>query len=219
MRLEFDGVTFDAESRQLWRDGRELRLSPKAFDLLALLIERRPHAVCKEDIHAHLWPSTFVSASNLPALITEVRTALGETAEQPRLIRTLHRFGYAFQSDHSSDSERKQPEVRAWLVGESLRLPLLAGENILGREGPGVIAVRSSTVSRRHARVIIGAGRATVEDLGSKNGTFVNAHPVSGPTPLKEGDQLRTGSIVFTFTTQRIASPSETKTATASNEL
>src|SRR6185369_16717703 len=71
VRLNFDGLTFDLDTRQIWVGGSEVRLSPKAFDLLALLIERRPRAVSKDDISRHLWPGTFVSESSLPSLVSE----------------------------------------------------------------------------------------------------------------------------------------------------
>ena len=98
MTLHFAHFSCDAASRQLWVRGREAHLSPKAFELLALLIERRPHAVSKQDIRERLWPGTFVTESNLPTLISEIREALGDTGQKSRIIRTLHRIGYAFQA-------------------------------------------------------------------------------------------------------------------------
>ena len=67
MRLRFGDLGFDAASRQLWVDDTEIHVSNKAFDLLAMLIERRPEAVSKADLHARLWPGTFVSPSSLPS--------------------------------------------------------------------------------------------------------------------------------------------------------
>ena len=95
MKLHFANNQLDCASRQLWHDGREVRLSTKAFDLLALLAERRPAAVPKSDIKDRLWPETFVSDTNLPTLIAEVRDALGDDARQGQFIRTVHGFGYA----------------------------------------------------------------------------------------------------------------------------
>src|SRR5437762_12366202 len=99
MRLQFDDLTFDPDTRQVWAGGKEARLSPKAFDLLALLIARRPKAVSKADIRAHLWPGTYVSESNLPSLISEIRDAIADHRRKPGLLRTLHGFGYAFQAE------------------------------------------------------------------------------------------------------------------------
>jgi pSer/pThr/pTyr-binding forkhead associated (FHA) protein len=89
---------------------------------------------------------------------------------------------------------------------------------VLGREGDGVILLKSSSVSRRHARVAIDGAGAVIEDLGSKNGTYVNDRRVSEPTPVADGDQVRFGSLVFTFrrsqpaqSTQSITSQSDVR--------
>ena len=212
MRVRFGDVTFDDDSRQLWRGGEEVHLSPKALELLKLLIERRPKAVPKADIHERLWPGTFVSESNLPTLVTEVREALGEDARQPRLIRTVHGFGYAFQGD-VQQSDEPAKDTRGWLVGETDRLALFEGENILGREGPDVVILKSSTVSRRHARVVIDARGVFVEDLGSKNGTYVNDVAATSLLPVVHGDRVRTGSLVFTFSAANLSITTATQTS------
>ena len=199
MRLQIDNLTFDSSSRQLWMDGNEIHLSNKAFDLLGLLVERRPDAVSRADLHARLWPATFVSASSLPSLISEIRIAIDDRHRQPHLIRTVHGFGYAFQSpDRAVHQPSAEAGPIAWLVGVE-EVGLFAGDNVLGREGPGVTLLKSSTVSRRHARIVIEADGSVLEDLGSKNGTYVNDRRVERPTPVVDGDQLRVGSLVFTF--------------------
>ena len=98
MRLQIDNLIFDSSARQLWMDEAEIHLSHKAFDLLALIIERRPEVVSRADLHARLWPHTFVSASSLPSLVSEIRVAIDDRHRHPHLIRTVHGFGYAFQS-------------------------------------------------------------------------------------------------------------------------
>jgi len=207
LRLQFDDLTFDAETRQVWARGKEARLSPKAFDLLALLVERRPGAVSKADIREHLWAGTFVSESSLPSLVSEIRDAIADHRRKPGLLRTLHGFGYAFQAERAdAQGAPATADPHAWLVGATTKIALDVGENIVGREGEGIVAVKSTTVSRRHARIEIDATRATVEDLGSKNGTYVNDQLVSGATPVADGDQVRLGSLLFTF---RLSQPSQ----------
>jgi DNA-binding winged helix-turn-helix (wHTH) protein len=196
MRLQFDDLTFDSDTRQLWIGGTEARLSLKAFDLLSLLISRRPSALSKAEIREHLWPGTHVSDSSLPSLVSEIRDAIADHERTPTFIRTLHGFGYAFQGQEAG-AAANQP--RAWLVGSTSEIELMSGENVLGREGPGVVLVKSSTVSRRHARISIDADGVVIEDLGSKNGTYVNDRRVSEPTPVANGDQVRIGSLLFTF--------------------
>lgn len=211
MRLQIEDLTFDASSRQLWLNEAEVHLSTKAFDLLALLIERRPQAVSKADLHARLWPGTFVSASSLPSLISEIREAIADHRREPRLVRTVHGFGYACQS--APDDNAFEGTPTGWLVGSPAEIALFAGENVLGREGDGVILLKSSTVSRRHARVAIGADGAVIEDLGSKNGTYVNDRPVQMPTPVADGDQVRIGSLVFTFRRSQPTSSTESQSS------
>jgi pSer/pThr/pTyr-binding forkhead associated (FHA) protein len=90
------------------------------------------------------------------------------------------------------------------LVSEGRRLPLAVGDNVIGRDPDGGIPVNSVTVSRRHARIVISGSDALIEDLDSKNGTFVGQTPVSTPVRLKDGDEIRVGSVVFRF---RMTSP------------
>ena len=209
MRLRFDDLTFDSDTRQVWSRGQEVRLSPKAFDLFALLIERRPRAVSKADIHSHLWPSTFVSESSLPSLVWEIRDAIADHTRHPGLIRTVPRFGYSFQADPAPAAPLEVAEVRSLrclLIGTAGEVPLPAGDNVIGREGAGIILMPSSSVSRRHARIVVDAEGASIEDFGSKNGTYVNDRPVSAAVRLANGDQVRIASLLFTF---RMAAPSE----------
>lgn len=198
MQQRFDNVTFDAETRQLWRGGTEMHVSPKAFDLLSLLVARRPAAVSKIEIRERLWPNTFVSDTNLPALVAEVRAALGDDAREPRFVRTLHGFGYAFGGTRSGEAAATV-QLRGWLIGESTRVPLYDGENILGREGPGVIVLDCERVSRRHARVTFARDGAWIEDLESKNGTYVNEQRVAGRVALFDGARVGIGSLMLTF--------------------
>ena len=155
----------------------------------------------KQELHQRLWPSTFVTEGNLATLIGELREALGDSARKPRFLRTAYRFGYAFcgqavDASQAFDSDR--PRL-CWLIKDGQRLPLSSGENVLGRDADGAIHIDSVTVSRRHARIVISQGGATLEDLRSKNGTFLGGQPISEPTALKDGDEIRTGSVVFRF--------------------
>jgi DNA-binding winged helix-turn-helix (wHTH) protein len=206
VKLRLGELTFDPDARQLLSGEKELHLSPKAIDLLRILIAHRPRALSKQELHDHLWPATFVSEANLASLIAEVREALGDTAREPRFIRTAHRFGYAF-SGEAVEVPDSPPSVQrtsfCWLVKDGKRLPLQPGENILGRDEAD-IHIESPTVSRRHARIRISGTEAVLEDLGSKNGTFVNGGRVSTVVRLKDGDEVQVGSVVSRF---RMTSP------------
>jgi DNA-binding winged helix-turn-helix (wHTH) protein len=196
VKLQFGSFVIDDESRQLMRDGVPVHLSTRAFDLLALLIRERPRALKKEDLHARLWPDTFVSDASLAMLVAEVRSALGETARQPRCLRTLHRHGYAFQADAR---ELTLATIGFWLVTDSRQIPLSTGANIVGRDPRAGIWLDSPSVSRQHACIRVDSGGATLEDLGSKNGTRARDELVTQVTPLRDGDDLKFGSVSASF--------------------
>ena len=60
MRTQFGPFTLDTGTRELLKDGEPVHLSPKAFDVLALLLERRPNVVTKKDFDVRIWPGVFV---------------------------------------------------------------------------------------------------------------------------------------------------------------
>ncbi len=212
MRVRFGNAEVDLASRQLWHGGREVRLSNKAFELLTMLVERRPAAVRKSEIKDRLWPDTFVSETNLPTLVAEIRDAIGDDARHGRFVRTVHGFGYSFSGDAVAVPARRAVggDAMAWLVGATSRIGITRGENVLGREGEDVVALDSPTVSRRHARLIISPGQATLEDLDSKNGTYVNEARVTSAVDVADGDVVRIGSLVFTLRFVRPGSSTQT---------
>lgn len=110
--FQFSGFRFDASSRQLTRGGRTIHLSLKAFELLHVLISRRPEAPSKAALHSHLWGDRFVSEASLPGLVKEVRAALHDVARTPRFVRTVHGFGYAFCGQDRGSFPRQALELR-----------------------------------------------------------------------------------------------------------
>ena len=204
MPLMFRDVSFDAAARRVSRGGQDIKLTRKAFDLLAMLVERRPQAVSKEDIHARLWPNTYVAEITLHSLISEVRRAIGDDSNDPYFIRTVHGFGYSFIADTEDAQAPAFPRrIRGWLISDQDRLQVFEGENLFGRGDPDVVELRSTTVSRRHARISVD-DQAWIEDLGSKNGTFVGDRRVTSRIRLNDGDRVRFGSFLLTF---RLAPP------------
>ena len=217
MALTFGEFTFDPDQRLLIRGSAAVHLGPKAFDLLQALIERRPKVVPKAALIERLWPKTFVAENNLATLITELRTALDDDAREPRVIRTAHGVGYAFVAaavetgtpPHSGHDDRPLSD---WLlVWGHTSLPLLEGENIVGRPAHGVIGLDALTVSRQHALIRTEGERATVEDLGSKNGTWIGSVRISSPQPVRHGDEMRFGTVLVKLV--RSASDASTRTA------
>ena len=203
MRLAFGDCIFDSDTREVIRGGGVAPLSPKAFLLLELLIRNRPKAVSKKEICEHLWPGTFVSPANLANLILELRAALGDDARRPRILRTLPRFGYAFAADASSSAGRTPSRPRApfvcRLVWGPREIALDPGENPIGRDRDSVVWIDDSSVSRRHARIRVDDAGATVEDLGSKNGTFVRGRRIVKPLQLTDQDPIKIGPASMVF--------------------
>ena len=179
-------------------------LSPKAFRLLEILLDRRPEALSKSELLDCLWPETSVSDASLHNLVAEVRAAIGDTPQAARFIRTVPRFGYAFHGD-----ARPVSSAAAGVAGPALAGPhllsrrrewrLSEGPNDVGRDPECAVSIDSPSVSRRHARLVVTSGAATIEDLGSKNGTYVNEQRVSHAVAVEDGDQIRVGSVTTVF--------------------
>src|SRR4030095_2861282 len=132
MRVVFGDSVFDSDTRELLRSGNRVTLSPKAFQLLEVLIENRPRALSKSVLHDRLWANTFVVEANLSNLVGEIRHALDEDSRAPRFVRTVHRFGYAFQCVEK-DAEhpfRPDDELGSHSGGsDATRLPLGGGRS------------------------------------------------------------------------------------------
>lgn len=216
VRLLFGECVLDTETRQLLRSGEKVHLTPKAFELLQALLERRPRALSKAELRELLWPDTHVLEANLPNLVTEVRAALADVAQRPRLIRTVHAFGYAFCGEATelgaAGAEPEQPFVYT-LVWEGGVVTLGEGEHLLGRHPRSVVPLDAETVSRRHARLRISGGQATLEDLRSRNGTFVRGERLVSPAILVDGEEFRLGSASFTFRISRTPAFPDTRDA------
>lgn len=194
----FDRFEFDLERRALLDCGVAVHLSPKAFTLLGVLIDNSPRAVSKKALSDAVWPQTFVEESNLASLVAEVRTALGDDARQPRFVRTVHGFGYAFSAEVQKATPRQR--VAVLQIG-SEEVPLFEGENILGRDPSAPVQIDHGTVSRRHASITVNRDTAVLEDLSSKNGTFlgVNEERITGPVMLEDGDSFVLGDVRISF--------------------
>jgi TolB-like protein/DNA-binding winged helix-turn-helix (wHTH) protein/Tfp pilus assembly protein PilF len=96
MKISFGEFVLDLDSREVRRGLEPVRLSPKALQLLEILVTNRPKALSKSDLQDRLWPDTFVVEKNLANLISEIRQALGESAAGSAFIRTVPKYGYAF---------------------------------------------------------------------------------------------------------------------------
>jgi len=209
-RLQFGEYVFDADARELRRRDGPVPLSPKAFQLLQLLVENSPRALSKSELHDRLWPDTFVVEANLSNLIGEVRRALGDDPQRPRFIRTVHRFGYAFRDVAARFKQDARGGILYRLLWTGGRALLGDGEHIIGRDPDVAVVLDSPSVSRHHAQICVAGARAVLEDLGSKNGSFVGSRRIDRPTDLTAGDVITIGVIELKFAVCRPAASTQT---------
>ncbi len=168
MGIDYDpGVTrrfgpfvLDVGRRQLLRNERAQHLTPKAFELLVLLVTEAPRVVSKRELHERLWAGTFISDATLAGLIKELRRALDDHMPDAKIIRTAHRVGYAFGAP--LDAVKPRPtRPWHWLVLRGRRVALSEGENVVGRDPTSEVCLDDPSVSRRHARMVIDADGGT----------------------------------------------------------
>jgi DNA-binding winged helix-turn-helix (wHTH) protein len=204
VKVQFADYVLDVDARTVCRETAAIHLSPKAFELLSALIEHRDRALSKAELLERVWPDVFVSDASLARVVKEIREALGDSPHDSRIIRTVHRYGYAFAAVVLSGppsgiavANRELPAC--WLTGRARTFSLAEGEHLVGRE-PGVtVWLDSPRVSRRHARILVDNARATIEDLDSKNGTFVGDVRLTAPALLEAGDAIRIGPFTLFF--------------------
>ena len=200
--IRFGPFALDLDTRQLTRDAADIHISPKAFELLVALVMERPKVLSKAVLQQRLWPETFVAEANLSNLVAEIREALGDPSRAPVYIRTAHGFGYAFCGEATTVRgvhEARSGRPACWLEWGERRFPLGVGEHVIGRDPDVDVQLEGSTVSRRHARLLVTPAEIVLEDFASKNGTFRGSERVTSPVRLHDGDAIRIGSLLLTF--------------------
>jgi DNA-binding winged helix-turn-helix (wHTH) protein len=205
----FGSFELDAGRRQLFSRGSEIHLTPKAFDLLALLIEAAPQVVPKGQLHARLWPNGVVSDSTLVGLVKEIRRALSDRDRKAPLIRTAHRVGYAFNASVERATQRSR--LSRWLVAGKRRVALVEGENVIGRDSEVNVWLDHATVSRRHASVVVSDASAVLQDLDSKNGTTIGGTRLTAAVTLRNGDRFACGDVLVTYRESSVGLPTATQ--------
>lgn len=213
-RLALGTFTLDLDTRQLLCEParQPVPLSPKAYELLCVLVEARPRAVAKNELHERLWPSSFVSEATLASLVADLRVALGERGRGARFIRTVHGFGYAFAAEARNSVKPDLARSATWIIFNGREQALGEGEHVIGRDGNVAVTLRAPSVSRRHAKIVIAGDAATIEDLGSKNGTYLCGVPVRSRLALTDRDRIRIGRFELTY--RSITESASTDTAT-----
>lgn len=197
IRLKFGDCLLDLRARRLERANKAVPLEPKMYELLEVLIKRRPAVVTNSELDELLWPNVYVARTSLTRLVSELRAVLGDTPRDSRVIRTVYKVGYAFCADVTGLPAVQASPTTIEVLWMKQSLPLTDGEHIAGRDAECSLVIDGTTVSRRHARITVAHGAATIEDLDSTNGTYVNATRISAPTPLVSGDEFALGSEVL----------------------
>lgn len=200
-RIAFGDCILDTVTGELLRDGSPVPLAPKARHLLLLLLAERPRALSKAELVERLWPNELIGEGSLTTLISDLRRAIGDQPRHSRFVRSVRGVGYGWRGavlpspQALPPSESDAPRLE-WMGREA---PLAAGENVLGRVQEADVRILGPAVSRRHARILVAAGGATLEDLGSKNGTLLNGTRISGPVSIEDGDEIELGGAKVIF--------------------
>ena len=195
-RFRFDKFCFDSDQKALLRGGEPVRLTPRAFRLLEMLIRQRPKAVSKGDLLDHVWSGNIVEEANLKTLVNEIRNAIEDRGGRPDVIRTVFGFGYAFAGEVEEETEQLQRPAMVTVRWDDQSLLLPDGAHLIGRRADCPICIEAPSVSRVHARLDVERDRLRIEDLRSKNGTFVSGKRISGRVELLDRCEVKIGEVV-----------------------
>ncbi len=213
MVVLFGAFALDLARRHLTRGDSIIHVTPKAFDLLQVLIDEAPRVVEKRELHERLWQGTFVSDATLVGLVKELRRALDDRDPNAPIIRTAHRVGYAFCPDVVRGARARPAPASHWLVLHGRRAALQEGENVIGRNPASDVCLDAPGVSRSHARIVVDGDGVRLTDLGSKNGTTVNDQPAVGEILLRDGDRIGFGAASSVYRSSAAGMSTETHAA------
>lgn len=186
------------DQRRLERDQAPVTLTPKALDLLVTLVRHRERALSKDEILALVWPEAVVEEGNLAQQVLLLRRALVDAGE---CVATLPRFGYRFVTpvveEHDTPGDpTTSPHCIVW---DGREYPLREGITVIGRAEDADLQIPLPSLSRRHARVVVRGLDATIEDLGSRHGTWRGPAVVKGAVRLVGGDEIRLGTALLVY--------------------
>jgi len=206
MAYRFGPFLYDELDRSLSRDGVEVSLTHKSRELLLLFLENPGRMLPRETIVDRVWREAAVTDDAVGAQIAKLRRALGDAGDDS--LKMVRREGYRWDADVRVEDAAPRPPRRTVapaagprfrLILEDREIQLLDGPNVIGRDQDSAVWIDHASISRRHAQVVVANGHARLEDLGSKNGTFLNGRRISGPESLSNGDAIRIGVIPIVF--------------------
>jgi DNA-binding winged helix-turn-helix (wHTH) protein len=224
----FAHFALDTEARLLARRGRPVALSTKAIDVLIQLVAKAPRVVSRGHLMASVWPDRVVDDNHLTHIVADLRRVLGPRLS--RAIRTVHGVGFAFTLPVEARPAPGRPEAReavwdlSWAPGSraSLQrgpagghetwpgghLELAVGRYTVGRAPGCTPRLASRTVSGRHALLSVEKDAVFVEDLGSKNGTYLDGRRIAAKTRVPESSVVTMGAVAVRL--RRHEDPAET---------
>ncbi len=173
----FDGFRVDAGERLLFKEDREVSLTPKVFDTLLVLLENSSHVLTKKQLMEQVWPDSFVEENNLAQNISALRKALGEGKEGEHYIRTVPKRGYRFVGDVRVSGG----EEESLIVRERTRTRIVVESD---EDDPlqlaRVIDVSPATATRKLEPELL----RTPETMYARSGDVNIAYQVIGDAPL-----------------------------------
>jgi DNA-binding winged helix-turn-helix (wHTH) protein len=194
------------------RGTETVRLETKVMELLVFLASRGSRLVTRREIFDGVWGTEFICDNTLTHATSELRSALGDDARRPRFIETIHSRGYRMLVPVTSLEGREMADPgtpsHCRILCGSRSVQLRQGLNLIGRAAEATVRVDSVWVSRHHACITIDGRNATIEDLDSRNATFLNGFKLTRPMPLTDGDTICLGklSTALRFITVGLAS-------------
>jgi len=200
--FRFAEFELDVAAYALRRAGQRIRLEKIPMEVLVLLVRKAGILVNRAEIQAALWGSdVFVEHdSAINTAVRKLRRALEDDAEHPRFLETVVGKGYKFIAPLETSSAALGRRLPNFLVTRGKRQFVLdRGENLLGRDPDAAVYIDHPSVSRRHACISIHSARAVLEDLKSRNGTFLDGRHIETATELQHGAIIGLGPITLTF--------------------
>ncbi len=185
--------------------GREVvRVPPRVMQVLLCLADGGGQVVTKRQLIDTVWDEVCVTEGALTRCVAILRRILADDAGHPRYVENVPRRGYrlVMPTRPSSDvrgAASRQPPSPCWLRLGQRRFDLCDGENVIGRATDAAVHIDHKNVSRHHARIRVAGARATVEDLRSRNGTFLGGRRLDTAGDLHDGDQVTVGSVTLVF--------------------
>src|SRR5690349_7188095 len=174
----FDGFRVDVNERLLFKDNREVPLTPKVFDTLLVLLENSSHVITKKELMRQVWPDSFVEENNLAQNISILRKALGKSPDGEQYIQTVPKRGYRFVGDVRATGGEEESVIvrertRARIVVERDDEDLAAGARVIDMLPSDVVPRQLESVLQRPP-----------ETMYARSGDVNIAYQVIGDAPL-----------------------------------